>query len=208
MSRRRASERAWILAGLALAAGAIMAASLLRRRLKLPEDARILMFGDSMAQGLDPHLAALAKEAGIPFKAVYKVGTRIDQWPTAELDAAFESFNPNFVIIVLGTNDFYSQKSHEQIAADAEKLLEWLEKKSDPTCYGLGPAVLWVSPPLLQIFDAPYPELEAETDQYEGCGGSQYFNSAILDLRMGADHIHPTAAGFASWAGAIWQAIS
>jgi lysophospholipase L1-like esterase len=210
MSKERARYRAWILFGLAIGAGAAIATMLNRPRVKIGPKTRMLLIGDSMAEGLTPHLAALAKEASVPFAASSKIGSHIPEWLGQRLDDALAKANPTLVLVALGTNDFYSHEPNEKLAADADALLERLSQATVPDCYGLGPDLVWIGPPLLQIFDAPYPVLQGavESGYKAACGEAEYFSSELLDLRMGPDLIHPTAAGFAAWAGAIWKRLS
>lgn len=204
-------DRAWLLFGLAVGAGIGIASLLSRPRPKLGVASRVLLIGDSMAQGLTPHLAALAKDRAVPFMGRSEVGTRIDQWTGARLDAALAAFgaSPTLVLVALGTNDFYAKETHETLAAHVTALAGKLSEIPRSDEYGLGPDVLWIGPPLLQILDAPYDVIEqALREGYTGTGVAGYFASQVLDLRMGPDRIHPTSAGFASWAAAIWNRLS
>src|SRR3990172_5754810 len=102
----RPSSKSWLYAGLVLAAGLGMVRLLNGPRLR--RGMRVLLIGDSLAVGTAPYFAALAKEAGVEFKSLAKVGTRIDQWASsAELKALLEKFQPELVLVSLGTNDAF-----------------------------------------------------------------------------------------------------
>jgi lysophospholipase L1-like esterase len=180
-------------------------------RVKLGKDSRILLVGDSLAQGVDPHLRALAKDAGYPFDAFHKVSSRIDYWTGARLQEALDKARPTLAIVLLGTNDLAGQRPPALVEKDATALLEQLEHEARPDCYGLGLDVLWVSP--LLSMQAPHPGAfnalsRAVAASSSGCGKAELFDSTALDIRLGADGVHPTATGYASWAGAIWKRIS
>ena len=211
MSKERSRDRAWLLAGLALAAGVGIATLMGKPRVKLGTDSRILLVGDSLAQGVDPHLRALAKGAGYPYEAAYKVSSRIDYWTGARLQEALDKARPTLAIVMLGTNDLAGQGSAAQVEKDAAALLAQLEHEARPECYGLGVDVLWVSPLLSMQAShaAQFAALEkAVAASSSGCGKAELFDSTAHDIRVGTDLIHPTAAGYASWAGAIWKRIS
>jgi lysophospholipase L1-like esterase len=211
VSKERSRNRAWLLAGLALAAGVGLATLLERPRVKLGKASRILLVGDSLAQGLAPHLGALAKDASYPFGAEYKVGSRIDYWAGARLAAALGEHAPSLVLVVLGTNDFAGGRSAAAVQKDAQALLDQLAQFPRSEDYGLGPDVLWVSP-LAGMSQAHPAAAKALEDAVRGpspsSGTVEYFDSTALDVRLGPDSVHPTAAGLASWAGALWKRIS
>lgn len=211
MSKERSRNRAWLLAGLALAAGVGLATLLERPRVRLTPESRILLLGDSHAQGLDPHLRAYAKEAGYPYGSAFKVGSTIAYWKGQRLAQALEAHKPTLAVVVLGTNDLAGKRSAQTVEADAAELLAELAQVPRPDLgFCLGADVLWVSPLALFASGAPGPfhALAVAVSGYGGCGQAEFFDSAALDVRTGPDLIHATAAGYASWAGAIWKRLS
>jgi lysophospholipase L1-like esterase len=211
MSRGSSRHTAWILAGIALAAGVGMATLLGDPRVRLGDQSRILLIGDSIAQGLTPHFDSLAKDAKLPFGASFEKGTRITQWTGERLLGALGASNPTLVIIALGTNDIYGKADPAKLFAATAELLAVLEQQTRPDCYGLGPDVLWIGPHLPAF---PDPQLgaairDAVSGYHAGCdGAAEYFDSSGLDVRLGPDGVHPTAAGYAAWAGSVWKRIS
>jgi len=206
----RASKQ-WLYGGLVLVAGLGMFRLLSGPRIR--KGLRILLIGDSLAVGMAPHFATMAKEAGADFKSLAIVGTRIDQWAaSAELKALLGSFQPELVLVSLGTNDSF-MKGADIVAkqqAQLEKLLavltEWPRKRD----YGLGPEhVVWIGPPTL-----PSPPSPGIPKMIQDSAGSAlkpryyYFHSERLDLPRGPDGIHPSVRGYAGWAGAIWHWLS
>lgn len=211
MSKERSRDRAWLLAGLALAAGFGVATLLGRPRVKLGPSSRILLVGDSLAQGLDPHFSSYAKESGYPYGSAHKVGSAIRYWVGERLQAALEATKPTLAVVVLGTNDFAGGRSAEAVHKDAGELLDQLAQFPRPDeGYCLGVDVLWVSPLALMASThaAAFDALRGVLGAPSGCGKTELFDSTALDVRTGADLVHPTAAGYASWAGAIWKRLS
>lgn len=207
----RPSSKQWLYAGLAVVAGIGMVRLLNGPRLRRGE--RVLLIGDSLAVGMAPHFAALAKEAGIELKSLAISGTRIDQWASsAELAKALEGFQPDLVLVSLGTNDSFMQgadvvaKQQVQLEKLLNVLSTWPRKKD----YGLGADnVVWIGPPTLP--NPPSPGMAKMIQDSAGNALSprlHYFHSEKLEIPRGPDKLHPTVRGYAGWAGAIWHWLS
>lgn len=183
--------------GAAVATGVGIAFVLKDRHPKLSEDDRILVVGDSFAQGLTPQLRAMAEEAGLPFDSVAVMGTTIRDWaglvatPQSDaLEAALLSFRPTIILVSLGTNDEYA--GEDFVAREEDDLYALVERLSG---YG---EVVWIG----------LPELPRESSGAEAMirdTGVPYFPSDNLDLPRAPDGLHPTAAGYGSWAGMLWS---
>ena len=207
----RPSSKQWLYAGLALVAGLGVVRLLNAPRLK--KGMRVLLIGDSLAVGMAPHFSALSKEAGIDLKTLATVGTRIDQWATnSELKKLLETFQPELVLISLGTNDEF-MRGTDVVAkqqVQLEKLVALLTQWPRSRDYGMGPDhIVWIGPPALP--SPPSPGMVAMIQ--EGAGNAltpryYYFHSERLQLPRGPDQIHPTVRGYAGWAGAIWHWLS
>jgi lysophospholipase L1-like esterase len=191
------SNRAWILVGAALATGVGVAFVLRDRHPKIDADSRILLVGDSLSLGLGPQLRAMAEEAGLPFVALGVQGTTISDWAglrsSAHADAlaaTLESFRPTIILVSLGTNDEYlSAAALDAEADDVDALLELLESYGD---------VVWIGvPELPKEASNGAVELITATDV-------PYFPSERLDIPRAPDDLHPTVAGYGSWAGMLW----
>lgn len=207
----RPSSKSWLYAGLAIVAGLGMVRLLNGPR--ITRGMRVLLVGDSLAVGMAPFFAALAKEAGVEFKSLAKEGTRIDQWASnAELAKLLDSYQPNLVLVSLGTNDAYMKgegvvaKQQAQLDKLYALLTQWPRKKD----YGLGPEhLVWIGPPTLPA--APTPAMVGMIQASSGSALSpryHYFHSDRLALPRGPDNLHPTAKGYAGWAGAVWHWLS
>lgn len=207
----RPSSKQWIYAGLVLVAGLGMARLLNGPRVR--KGMKILLLGDSLAVGTAPHFSALAKEAKVEFKSLAKEGTRIDQWASnADLARLLSSYQPDLVLVSLGTNDSFMQGTgvvaKQQQAL--EKLLALLTQWPRTNGSGRGPEhIVWVGSPTLP--NPPNPGISKMIQDSAGGAISpryHYFHSERLQLPRGPDNLHPTARGYAGWAGAIWHWLS
>lgn len=184
--------------GAAVATGVGIAFVLKGGHPKLSETSRILLIGDSMAQGLAPQLKAMADEAGIPFVSLAVKGTVISEWAglTASahgqaLVATLDAYRPTIILVSLGTNDEYM--SAAAAAAEADDLLALLTLLET---YG---DVVWIGPPELPKDDSNgIVAMIEDTDV-------AYFPSQQLDIPRAPDDLHPTVGGYGSWAGMLWS---
>jgi lysophospholipase L1-like esterase len=186
-------SRRWLLGGLLFAGGVGLTALAARRAKLVTDTTRLLLIGDSMAQGLDPQLHKLADEQGI---AAYRghgiVGSRIDQWARDPwLDDAIATFQPTLILVSLGTND----EAMGAGAADrqAPHLAALLDKLS-----ASGADLAWIGPPAL-----PFPR-HGVTDLVHA-NVPHFFDSEKLDIPRAGDGLHPNVGGYAGWAGSLWQ---
>jgi lysophospholipase L1-like esterase len=180
---------------------------------RIKKGMRVLLIGDSLAVGMAPFFATMAKEAGVDFKAMATVGTRIDQWAAnADLKNLLEAFQPELVLVSLGTNDSFMQGADavSKQQAQLEKLLALLTQWPRSRDYGLGPDnVVWIGPPTLP--NPPNPGMAKMIQDAAGSALSPrfyYFHSEKLSMPRGPDNLHPTARGYAGWAGAVWHWLS
>ncbi len=172
---------------------------LVSARPKIREDTRLLLIGDSMAEGLSPHLNALATEQGVPYIGAGVSGATIPDWTAAHwLESTLDDFQPTLVLIALGTNDAYSNYTPEQTADHARMLLGKIPFETD---------VVWIGPPLLpQTYAGRHPDtLVIGAMKNEA---PEWFASAEWVIPRGPDELHPTAYGYAGWAGAIWERLT
>jgi lysophospholipase L1-like esterase len=185
-------DRRWLLGGLLIGTG-IGLAALATRRPKITGATRLLLFGDSLAVGLDPHMRQLAAEVGVEaYTGRGVVGSRIDQWDdSAWLDETLASFQPTLILVSLGTND--EATSPGAVERQEPHLTALLDK-----LHASGAEIVWIGPPSL-----PFPR-QGVADMIRA-SVPYYFDSEQLDIPRSPDHLHPNAAGYAGWAGAIWR---
>jgi len=188
-------ERRWLYGGLAVVAG-VGLARLVRRGPKiLPGGAtRLLSVGGVFAPGLAPPLRSLAGEQKVPFDAVLPPtgakALRTDEWVLRpELAAKIVTFQPTLVIVSLDAPATDSPARAKQAAA-LKALLTAIQTT--------GAEVVWIGPPVAPAARAPVRE-----------PSSRYFpTGTALTLPRGPDGVQPTVAGYAGWAGALWQWLS
>jgi len=177
---------------------------------RLKRGMRVLVIGDSLAVGMGPHFQALGKEAGVEVKVLAKVGTRIDQWAgSAVLQQTLDSFQPDMVLVSLGTNDEYLTGDAVARQAPAlEALLKKFESASITRHLRHGVEyIVWIGPPTLPR------QTNGITAMIQDAAAGltprfHYFHSEKLDIPRGPDKLHPTARGYAGWAGAVWHWLS
>lgn len=185
-------DRRFLLGGLLIASGVglvISEAASAARRPRLRPGDRVLLIGDSLAAGLHPHMKQLAREEGVEYQGSGRDGTRIDEWARDPwLRQTMATFEPTVVLVSLGTNDV--ALGPERQADDLDELLTTLTAE--------GATVVWIGPPELPFeADAMLSLLRREAPYY--------FESEDYDIPRAPDGLHPTAAGYAGWAGSIWR---
>jgi len=184
-------EKRWVLGGLLAAAGVGVIAAVTARP-KIREASRVLLIGDSLAKGLDVHMRSLAKEEGVAYLGQGVSGSRLDQWAKNKwLDEALASFQPTLVLVSLGTNDEYLGPN---AAATQAPYLRALLQKLEAT----GADVVWIGVPTLPVRGGGVADLVEHEAPH-------HFPSRDYRIPRGPDQLHPTAAGYAGWAGAIWR---
>ena len=197
-------DRRWLLGGL-LIAGGVGVARAVTRRPKFDEDSRVLLIGDSLAVGMRPHFQSLAAEAGIPFEARAVGGTRVDQWiDSNRLLEILRTFQPTHVLISLGTNDAYTPLVAHDVEEHARELVDIIQEA--------GAHPIWIGAPDLPTpipCSVPCPggmfDLRADTLEAIEDAAPYYFDSTDYEIPRSPDRIHPTAAGYAGWAGVVWN---
>ncbi len=113
------------------------------------------------------------------------------------------SFAPDLVLVSLGTNDAFTSKTPEALAAEASELVELLRNA--------GAEVVWLGAPTLPpTYGGRAPDLSALDAIEEAVedAGAYYYDTTTLEIPRAADRLHPTPAGYSGWAGAVWQWLS
>ena len=183
----------WVWGGIALAAGVglVMAIGAAGKK-RLASGSRLVLIGDSLAEGLSVPLGELAKEAGVVFSSDSVSGSTITTWARrAELDKDLDPV-PELVLVSLGTNDLRLK----DVSPEEPLLHQLLARITDS-----GAAVLWIAPPSMPFADNGTRALLSRA-------GADVFSSEPLDIARGPDGVHPTAMGYAGWAAAIWRVIA
>jgi len=149
---------------------------------------RVLLIGDSLAVGLEKPMRALAYRDRVEIESHGDKSTTIPWWAGSEvLQSIVDRFQPTHVLVSLGTND---EKGGRIDTQAIERLLRTLRSR--------GAVVAWVGPPTL-----PFP-LAGVSEAVLG-RADRYFHSEALSIPRAGDRLHPTGAGYALWADAIWR---
>ena len=161
-----------------------------RRTPKLREGDRVYLFGDSLAQGLVSPLRKLLASRGIDLVADVQPGTRFDQWVSRGPNGAVPS-GARFALISLGTNDSVANAAH------LAQVPGWAQDISASLRSG-GVTPVWLLPPPMRFSTrAAVDAVRATKDPVvEAKDYPRY------------DGIHPTPAGFETWAGDIVRALT
>jgi lysophospholipase L1-like esterase len=194
-----ALDRTWLYAGLIVAVG-LGVSSLLKRGPRVRRGDKLLVFGDSLAQGLTPPLGQLARDNGVAFAATSKVGSTIREWAGAtalgaDLRAKLAE-RPTVVLCSLGTNDEFLTPDSARAELPALDALIELVKAS-------GAELGWIGPPKL-----PKPGNGIASIIQTKLAQNRYFHSETFDIPRAGDALHPTVKGYAGWAGQIWLWVS
>lgn len=184
-------DRRWLYGGLGVAAGIGRARRLGRRGPRIAAGARLLLVGGAFAHGLAPPLRALARDQRIAFDvALPPHGVkplRTDEWAARpELVGKLLTFKPTLVAVALDVvaPDLVGKAKQ---AAALKALLLALQRT--------GAQAVWIGPPT-----AP-----ARATTHAEPSGRYFPTATALTLPRGPDGLQPTVAGYAGWAGAIWQ---
>src|SRR5262249_25265856 len=109
---------------------------------------RIVLVGDSLAQGLGAPLAAIAQRVPCAFRAVGKPSTRVADWMRGgALRDALGAPPPALVLVCLGTNDMRTADPGSAGSAGGA-LIDRIAAS--------GASVAWIGPPRLAFDDGSF----------------------------------------------------
>ncbi|MEP7123124.1 MAG: SpoIID/LytB domain-containing protein [Byssovorax sp.] len=154
--------------------------------------ARIVLVGDSLAQGLGPVLTEIARRSPCAFHAVGKKSTRVHDWMgDSDLPAAIGAPPADLVLVCLGTNDM---RTADPGGAGTEggALVDKIVAR--------GASVAWIGPPRMTFDTGAF-----RSGLASACGSRnvRIFDSQSLDLERAPDGIHLTPKGYRAWAESI-----
>ncbi len=148
----------------------------------------ILIIGDSMLEGLNPRLAAYAKENGHTLNSVIWYSSTSKYWGTCDtLKVFLRKFKPTFIFISLGANELFVRNIAEERDAYVKNFL----KQIGDIPY------LWIGPPNWKK-DTGINDL-IEKNVKEGC----FFLSNGMHFDRAKDGAHPTHASAALWLDSV-----
>jgi len=155
--------------------------------------ARLLLIGDSHAQGLGPPLKRLARAMGLPLESVGVQSTKIRDWlKGAELTDAIALADPTHTLVCLGANDMAQADPGAEGRRASELLANLIRNQT---------AVAWIGPP---SEPRESPAFRAALAAACSAKGVRLFDSQALELpRRPGDAVHMTDEGYRTWADAI-----
>jgi lysophospholipase L1-like esterase len=164
-----------LIAVLAIAAGVTQT-----RRRALPS--RVLLVGDSHAEGLEPPLRELARARGIELDALAVRGSSARDWRREHLARALERSPAKLVLLVLGTNDCASPTLEAEFFGNVRTLVQRIRTAGRSVILLVSPALCERGRRALELV------------------GADAFTPPALELR---DGVHATPEGYGRWAASI-----
>lgn len=151
---------------------------------------KILLIGDSMAEGLKLPLKQYFDYNGHQIEQISKTSATIMYWvgkdSTGKLRQQIEAKKPSYLMICLGSNELFT-KGLEQYEQYLKNIINQAQ----------GLPIIWIGPPNWKP-DNGLTKLIAET-----LGEKRYFPSDKMKLPRAGDGIHPTYNGYQIWADSI-----
>lgn len=147
----------------------------------------VYLIGDSMAAGLSQPIAKEVRKAGNTFHSRYKIGSTVIDWAKMpELDQDIRNYNPDTILISLGTNDM------KVINFNLEKrsLKSFLKKIQNSGAK----EIIWIVPTSMPFKDNGFLKILEDVDVKKVMCGS---------YERSHDKIHFTMNGYKDWANCI-----
>ncbi len=155
-----------------------------------PQQHRILLFGDSMLDGVGRRFNDYAAANGHTLFTSIWYGSTTKSWAyTTELPRLMKKVDPTFVIVCLGTNDL----GYHDITSRSEAVQEIMRE------IGNVPFV-WIGPVTLRSISRD-PGIVNMIRQ--NVGTTRFYDSYDLRISRGPDGIHPTFQAAALWVDGI-----
>ena len=144
---------------------------------------RILLWGDSMAGVLNDSFRDYAEENGYEVSTVTWISATLKLWAeTDRLEGYLRQFKPEFIVVVLGSNDLFATNLTTQA-----RYLETILNKMGDIPY------VWIGPPNWK------PDKGIDSLICTTVGEERYFDSAHLHIARRTDGIHPSNDGAKYW---------
>jgi lysophospholipase L1-like esterase len=152
----------------------------------------VLVLGDSMADaGFSQRMAAKVKARGGTLESDAWTSASTTTWARGDrLDKLLARVKPTHVFVVLGANEVFIPNP-DVLAPNVRTIVG---KVAAQPC-------VWVTPPL---WKGETGIVAVEKAHAAPC---RFFDSSTLAIARRKDGIHPTDAGGADWADAVWTAL-
>jgi lysophospholipase L1-like esterase len=155
------------------------------------QPANILLIGDSLAYGLARPLAAEAKKHNAIVHSNAIGGTNTRQWAKLKpwLIHSLDKWHPQWVFVVLGTNDYGVPTWRKQFGEHAEIVVKKIHEHHAK--------VVWLTPPRIKI-NTNFIYFGATASDAESV-----FDYRTTDIPLWEDRIHPSFKGDQQWSEMI-----
>lgn len=148
---------------------------------------RILLAGDSMAEGLRYRLSQYATANGHTMQVVVWYSSSSKYWAkTDTLSAFIRKFDPTYIFLCVGSNELFVRNLEERDAAVGEMIRE----------IGDIPFI-WIGPPNWKK------DTGINDILLQHCGKGRYYPSLRLRYQRTEDGAHPTLASYNMWADSV-----
>ncbi len=151
---------------------------------------KVLLVGDSMAEGINPFIQQELKDK-VTYKSVYKRGTTVPYWNSNTLLDKELDLKPDIILVSLGTNDLKTKPSNfDSYAKFNSKLIN------------SGAKIYWIIPPempfnnedIIYLIEHPEPPIEK-------------IDCSTLNLERAKDKVHLTIKGYRDWSKCISNSL-
>lgn len=166
---------------------------------RLPSDASILAFGDSLTYGTgaderESYPAVLATLTG---RKVINAGVpgETSSGGLARLPRVLEDSKPALVILCLGGNDFLRKLDPLQTRANLERMISMIQGNRIP--------LILVAVPQFRLFGGSDPLYEELAKKYRLPIENEVLADVLHDQDLKSDPIHPNALGYRQMAEAL-----
>lgn len=154
----------------------------------------ILLFGDSMLEGLTRRLDDYTAANGYQLHTVIWYSSSTETWATtATLEHYIAQYHPSYILLCLGSNELFVNDLDQR-----DQYIKTLVQKMGDKPF------VWIGPPNWKE--------DTGIDQLicDNVGKGAYFDSSRLNLTRGKDGRHPTFSAAAGWADLIakWMSSS
>lgn len=153
---------------------------------------RILLFGDSMCEGLTRRLDDYAGENGDSLSTFVWYSSSTELYAkTNVIETLIKRKRPQFIIIALGSNELFVRDLEQR-----DQNIKAIIGKLGDTPY------VWIGPPNWKK------DTGIDSLILANVGKERYFDSSHLKLVRGKDHVHPTFTAAGQWMDLIAQWLS
>jgi lysophospholipase L1-like esterase len=162
----------------------------------IPRGTKVLLLGDSLAEGLKFSLRKKGEADGYNVAAETERGTRADQW-SHRIKKIIKEKKPSLVLISLGTNDSFLKDAAPQ-RAHIQKIVNEVNSS--------GARIVWILPPSLPTKATSRKKIvDMIEEEMSGCG--DVLDSKDITFERNKDGIHYSSTGYTAWASLVWDLL-